>query len=109
MPRLRSKKKSKKSKRRVISGAIKRTSGGLSKANLLVKKKHGKVRIVSRRKSNLGKKNAWAQSFKKARQELGIKGFCVMRKTGGTEIERELYRTTKMIHETYKKKHSQKS
>merc|ERR1719436_1770502 len=63
----------------VFSGRKAKTSTGLSKADL-VKSKSGK--IVSKKMSALGKNNfansalkAWADACKKARKELGLKGF----------------------------------
>ena len=42
-----------------------------------------------------GKTGKWNKCFMKARQKLKIKGFVVMRKTGGTKLERDLYKETK--------------
>ena len=85
------------SKRRVMSGSIRKTSGGLSKKDIIKKK----GRFISRRKSALGKQNPWAQATKKARSQLRIpRGvFVPMRKKGGLPIQRELYATTRKIYE----------
>lgn len=52
------------------------TPGGLSTKDLV--KSNG--RIVSKVKSKIGKKNGWALAVKKARKELKIKGFAVIKK-----------------------------
>merc|ERR1719391_750970 len=64
----------------VFAGRKEKTSSGLKKSEL-VKSKSGKV--VSKKRSALGKKRfasnglkAWADATKKARKQLGIKGFC---------------------------------
>ena len=50
----------------------KATAGGLTRANL---KKNKRGCIVSRKKSQLGKKNEWAKTLKPARTKLRISGF----------------------------------
>lgn len=52
------------------------TPGGLSTKDLV--KSNG--RIVSKVKSKIGKKNSWALAVKKARKELKIDGFAVIKK-----------------------------
>merc|ERR1719188_1846502 len=64
-------------KHHVLKGAKAKTVGGLS-AKDLKKNKAGKV--VSKKKSDLGKKyfkriSGWTYAFKAARKALGIKGF----------------------------------
>merc|ERR1719236_457075 len=66
-----------------------KTASGLSKTDL-VKSKTGK--IVSKKKSQLGKKSPWIAAVQKARKELKIKGFAVVKK--GTPLykkAKELY------------------
>merc|ERR1712087_559166 len=58
--------------RAVWSGKIATTKGGLKKSQLM-KSKSGK--IVSAKKSALGKKSKWIQATNAARKALGIKGF----------------------------------
>ena len=53
------------------------TPGGLSTKDLV--KSNG--RIVSKVKSKIGKKNSWALAVKKARKELKIDGFAVIKKS----------------------------
>ena len=60
---------------------ISKTKGGLT-ASSLIKNKHG--RVVSKKQSLKGKKNAWILAVSKARKELKIKGFCAVKK--GTEF-----------------------
>merc|ERR1719464_744440 len=69
-------------KARVLKGAKEKTSGGLTKANL-VKSKSGKV--VSKAASAASKKNfaksplrKWCDATKQARKELKITGFCAV-------------------------------
>ena len=82
-------------KRRVWKGKATKTSSGLKKSQL-VKNKHGK--IVSAKKSKMGKANSWVRSVSKARKEMGIVKFMPVRK--GTA----LYRRAKEIHEEMKMK-----
>ena len=53
-------------------GKIDKTATGLKKSDL-VENKHG--RIVSKKKSALGKKSPWLAAVKQARATLKIKGF----------------------------------
>merc|ERR1719335_1926408 len=62
-------------KRAVFSGKFMKTSTGLAKADL-VKSKTGK--IVSKKKSALGKKSKWMAAVAKARSALKIKGFQII-------------------------------
>merc|ERR1712072_1167082 len=64
-------------KRHAFFGKIDKTKTGLKKTDL-VKNKAG--RIVSRKKSALGKKNTWIVACNKARAALKIKGFTVIKK-----------------------------
>jgi len=64
-------------KRYAFQGKLAKTSTGLTKANL-VKNKRGK--IVSKKKLALGQKSAWIAAVQKARSELKIKGFQVIKK-----------------------------
>ena len=61
----------------VLRGSKGKTTGGLT-AKDLTKAKSGK--IVSKKKSALGKKNTWMLAVKKARAALKIKGFCAIKK-----------------------------
>merc|ERR1712098_428396 len=65
--------KGKRAKSSVFRGTKVKTSSGLKKSDL-VKNKNGKV--VSKKASARGQKNKWAAAFKKARKDLGIRGFC---------------------------------
>merc|ERR1719316_2467940 len=65
----------------VFRGSKAKTVGGLT-ASSLIKNKHG--RVVSKKLSLRGKKNAWMIAVQKARKELKIKGFCAVKK--GTEF-----------------------
>ena len=67
--------------RQAFAGKISKTNGGLT-ASSLIKNKHG--RVVSKKQSLKGKKNAWILAVSKARKELKIKGFCAVKK--GTEF-----------------------
>merc|ERR1712006_30132 len=76
-------------KRHAFFGKIDKTATGLKKTDL-VKSKTGK--IVSKKKSALGKKSPWIAAVQKARKELKIKGFAVVKK--GTPLykkAKELY------------------
>merc|ERR1719261_1959795 len=76
----------------VLAGTRTKTSGGLT-AGQLLKNKSGKV--VSRKKSALGKKNKWSQAMAKARKALGVTGFVAC---GGKTAEgKALYAKTKSI------------
>ena len=66
-----------------------KVKGSTMTPSRLRKNKHG--RIVSSKKSNLGKKNPWIRAVTAARRQLGITGFQVVRK--GTR----LYRLAKQI------------
>merc|ERR1740138_561202 len=61
--------------RGVWEGRITSTKGGLKKSQLM-KSKSGK--IVSAKKSALGKKNKWMAAVKAARSALKVKGFQVI-------------------------------
>ena len=58
--------------------AAKKMLKGLTTAASLTKNKHGK--LVSKKKSALGKKNAWIAAVTKARKALGLKGFSQSRR-----------------------------
>merc|ERR1712093_865814 len=76
-------------KRHAFFGKIGKTATGLTKTDL-VQSKTGK--IVSKKKSLLGKKSPWIAAVQKARKELKIKGFAVVKK--GTPLykkAKELY------------------
>merc|ERR1711981_388913 len=64
-------------KRHAFFGKITKTASGLKKTDL-VKNKSG--RIVSKKRSANGKKNAWIVAVGKARKALKIKGFSVVKK-----------------------------
>ena len=65
----------------VFRGSKEKTVGGMT-ASSLTKNKTGK--IVSKKKSALGKKNTWMIAVQKARKALKIKGFVAVKK--GTEL-----------------------
>lgn len=67
--------KGKYAKSLVFKGRKMKTVGGLKKGDL-VKSKFGK--IVSKKKSLLGKKSKWMVAVAKARKALGLKGFHVI-------------------------------
>ena len=76
-------------RRHAFAGKIDKTKGGLVKS-ALVKNKSGKV--VSKKASLRGKKNLWIVACQKARKELKLKGFSVIKK--GTPLykkAKELY------------------
>merc|ERR1719181_1426733 len=76
-------------KRHAFFGKIDKTATGLKKTDL-VQNKHGKV--VSKKRSLSGKKSPWIVACQKARKELKIKGFAVIKK--GTPLykkAKELY------------------
>ena len=64
-------------KRHAFFGKIGKTASGLKKGDL-VKNKSGK--IVSKKMSAKGKKNPWILAVGKARKQLKIKGFSVVKK-----------------------------
>ena len=77
------------SKRHAFFGKIDKTKTGLAKTDL-VQNKHGKV--VSKKLSLRGKKSPWIAACNRARKELKIKGFAVIKK--GTPLykkAKELY------------------
>merc|ERR1712178_63318 len=61
----------------VLRGSKEKTSGGLT-AKDLIKNKTG--RVVSKKKSAVGKANPWMIAVKKARAALKIKGFSAVKK-----------------------------
>merc|ERR1711934_619208 len=76
-------------KRHAFAGKITKTATGLKKSDL-VENKHG--RIVSKKKSALGKKSPWLAAVKQARATLKIKGFCAIKKgTPFYKLAKELY------------------
>merc|ERR1719384_1621684 len=64
--------KGKFARRQVFEGKKVKTMGGIKAADL-VKNKSGK--LVTKKASEKGKKNAWAIATKKARKELALTGF----------------------------------
>merc|ERR1711924_2446 len=66
----------------VFRGSKEKTMGGMT-ASSLTKNKTGK--IVSKKKSALGKKNTWMIAVQKARKALKIKGFVAVKK--GTALQ----------------------
>merc|ERR1712119_159409 len=64
-------------RRRLFAGKLTKTTTGLAKSDL-VKNKGGK--IVSKKRSALGKKSPWIVACKAARAALKIKGFAVIKK-----------------------------
>eukprot|EP00440_Ansanella_granifera_P010932 gb/GFBE01011855.1/.p1 GENE.gb/GFBE01011855.1/~~gb/GFBE01011855.1/.p1 ORF type:complete len:251 (+),score=66.92 gb/GFBE01011855.1/:1-753(+) len=83
----------------VFEGRKKRTSGNLKKKDLM-KNKGG--RVVSRKRHAFGKRmfkanniGAWLQAVKETKQEMGISGFCKMKRnnSNGTDLEKALYKS----------------
>merc|ERR1719350_1723439 len=71
--------KGKRAKSSVFAGRKQKTSSGLSKSDL-VKSKTGKIvsgkaSANSKKRFAISKVKVWADALKKARKELGIKGF----------------------------------
>merc|ERR1739849_40215 len=64
-------------RRRLFAGKADKSKGGLKKGDF-VKNKAGK--IVSKKRSAMGKTHPWMAAIKAARAALGIKGFCVCKK-----------------------------
>ena len=85
------------SKAAVFKGGKEKTKSGLTKEKLM-KNKSG--RIVSKKKSMLGKKNQhikkWASAVQKARKSLGIRGFAPV--GGKTKQGQELHKKAKELH-----------
>merc|ERR1712014_58219 len=84
----------------VFRGSKEKTSGGLTKGDL-IKSKTG--RIVGKRASAAAKKRfagskiqAWSKACQKARKELNIKGFCPF--GGKTAAGKALYAKAKAIY-----------
>merc|ERR1711924_536488 len=76
-------------RRHLFAGKISKTASGMGKGDF-VKNKSGK--IVSKTRSALSKKSPWIVACQKARKELKIKGFAVIKK--GTPLykkAKELY------------------
>ena len=61
----------------VLNGTAKKSVGGLTKKDLTTNKS-GKV--VSKKKSAIGKKNTWMVAMAKARKVLKVKGFVLIGK-----------------------------
>merc|ERR1719194_182098 len=78
-------------KRHAFFGKIDKTATGLKKSDL-VKSKSGK--IVSKKKSALGKQSPWIAAVQKARKELKIKGFAVVKK--GTPLYKKARKELKI-------------
>merc|ERR1712185_338290 len=76
-------------RRHLFSGKIDKTASGMGKGDF-VKNKSGK--IVSKKQSLASKKSPWIAACQKARKELKIKGFAVIKK--GTP----LYKKAKEIY-----------
>merc|ERR1719439_147213 len=81
----------------VFKGTKEKTKSGLTKDDL-VRNKAG--RIVSRKKSALGKKfdrvKGWRESFMKARAVMGVRGFVAM--NGQTAQGKALYAKTRSFY-----------
>merc|ERR1712217_355717 len=91
--------KNKRAKASVFRGRKEKTISGLTKATLM-KSKTGK--IVSKKQSAAAKKRfvnsaakRWTDAVKKARKELGIKGFCAV--GGKTAQGKALYAKAKSL------------
>ena len=61
--------KARHTRRKVVSGKLSKTSGGLTKKDLM-KNKHG--RLVSKKQHKQGKGNVWMIAVKQAKKELKI-------------------------------------
>lgn len=83
------------SKRQVWNGTCKKTKGGLTKSDLQFNEKTG--RIISKTKSDKGKKNLWSIAVKKARKRLDLEGFVPI--GGSTAQGQDLYN---MAHNFYR-------
>lgn len=92
-------------KRQVYNSKAYRTKGGLTKSDLIRKKKGKGYRfqygrkisvysIVSKHQHKNGLNNRWASAVREARHQLNIKGFVSLSKDG------MLYQTAKRIYET---------
>merc|ERR1719422_839115 len=79
-------------KGKVLMGRKEKTVGGLVAADLM-RNKWG--RVVSKKKSALGKNNSWFKSLGVARKTLGINGFVLVNR--GPEGQ-ALYAKSKVIH-----------
>lgn len=64
------------SRAKVFHGTASKTSGGLTRDDLVMTKNG----IRSRKKRALGKKNSWAKSIKAARKKYKVKGFIPIQK-----------------------------
>merc|ERR1712032_568588 len=91
--------KGKRARSSVFRGTKEKTQSGLTKANMM-KSKSG--RIVSKKASAASKKRfatsalkKWCDACKKARKELGIKGFCPV--GGKTAQGKALYAKVKSL------------
>merc|ERR1719498_2289193 len=76
-------------RRHLFAGKISKTASGMTKGDF-VQNKSGK--IVSKTRSAFGKKSPWIAACQRARKELKIKGFAVIKK--GTPLykkAKELY------------------
>ena len=84
------------SRLQVWTGSRKSTSGGLKKKDL-IKNKNG--RIVPKKKSQSGKSNKWAASYKKARASMVKEGMMSRRQMtpigGSSKLGKELLRRTR--------------
>jgi len=90
-------------KRQVYNMKAKQTAGGLTKSDLIRKKKGYRFQygrkisvysIVSKNQHKNGLNNRWASAVKQARHQLNIKGFVSLSKDG------MLYQTAKQIYKT---------
>ena len=84
-----------------MNGTKRRTSGGLTKSNISVRRLSGgkRVRFVSKRRSLSGKSNIWIAAVKQAKRALHIpRGEFVLVKKSGTELQRALYSKAKEIY-----------
>merc|ERR1719473_829864 len=89
--------KGKRAKWMVFKGAKEKTSTGLT-ANDLVKNSAG--RIVSKKKSALGKKydrvRPWRESYMEARAVMGVEGFVAI--NGQTALGKAMYAKTRSFY-----------
>ena len=85
-------------KAQVFKGTADVTSGGVTKSGIMRKKNaDGSYRYVFKSKSNASKKcNPWISALADAREELGIEGFVIIKKTGRSDGAK-LYRRAKQL------------
>lgn len=89
-------------KAQVYKGTAEKTSGGVTKSGIMRKKSEdGTFRYVFKSKSKASKKcNPWISALSDAREELGIEGFVLLKKTGRSDGAK-LYKLAKKMMKEY--------